>query len=42
MAGKKSSADNRKVTFGKRKRGKASKTKGPKDKPVKQYQGQGR
>jgi hypothetical protein len=31
-----------KVTFGKRKRGKASKAQGPKAKPVKRYRGQGK
>lgn len=31
-----------KVTFGKRKSGKASKAQGPKAKPVKRYRGQGR
>ena len=34
--------NNNKVTFGKRKCGKAKKTSGPKDKPVKQYNRQGR
>ncbi len=33
---------NNKVSFGKRKTGKAKKTSGPKVKPVKQYRGQGR
>ncbi len=33
---------NNKVTFGKRKCGKAKKTSGPKDKPVKSYNRQGR
>lgn len=33
---------NNKVSFGKRKTGKAQKTSGPKAKPVKQYRGQGR
>ncbi len=33
---------NNKVTFGKRKCGKAKKTSGPKDKPVKPYVKQGR
>ena len=32
----------RKVSFGKRKGGKAQKFKGPKDKPVSKYRGQGR
>lgn len=36
------SADSRKITFGKRKGGKAQKSKGPKDKPVSKYRGQGR
>jgi hypothetical protein len=31
-----------KVTFGRRKGGKATKTKGPKDKPTKAYKGQGK
>ena len=31
-----------KITFGKRKSGKARKTKGPKDKPTKPYKAQGR
>lgn len=31
-----------KITFGKRKGGKAKKTTGPKDKPTKSYNGQGR
>jgi hypothetical protein len=31
-----------KITFGKRKTGKASKTTGPKDKPTKPYRRQGR
>jgi len=31
-----------KITFGKRKGGKAKKTTGPKDKPTKPYGGQGR
>ncbi len=35
-------ADSRKITFGKRKGGKATKSKGPKDKNVSKYQGQGR
>jgi hypothetical protein len=36
------STDARKISFGKRKKGKAQKSKGPKDKPVSKYQGQGR
>ena len=35
-------ADSRKITFGKRKGGKATKSRGPKDKNVSKYQGQGR
>lgn len=31
-----------KITFGKRKTGKAKKTQGPKDKPTKPYRAQGR
>ena len=38
----KSSSDSRKTTFGKRKGGKARKTKGPKDKNVSAYRSQGR
>ena len=33
---------NGKVSFGSRKKGKAKKTSGPKDKPVKPYKNQGR
>jgi hypothetical protein len=36
------SADSKKITFGKRKGGKAAKSRGPKDKSVSQYRGQGR
>jgi len=36
------SADARKVTFGKRKKGKAAKSRGPKQKAVSKYRGQGR
>ena len=32
----------RKISFGRRKGGKAAKVKGPKDKPVSKYRGQGR
>jgi len=42
MAKSKSAGNNNKVSFGKRKGGKASKTSGPKAKPTKQYRGQGR
>jgi hypothetical protein len=38
----KTKSDSRKVTFGKRKGGKARKSKGPKDKKVSKYVGQGR
>jgi hypothetical protein len=38
----KSKLNNNKTTFGKRKKGKATKRKGPKDKPVKKYNKQGR
>ena len=34
--------ESRKVTFGKRKGGKARKSRGPKDKKVSKYRGQGR
>ena len=36
------STNNNKVSFGKRKMGKAKKRRGPKDKPVKKYNRQGR
>lgn len=38
----KSTSTTPKITFGKRKGRKAAKTKGPKDKPVSKYRGQGR
>lgn len=38
----KSKSDSRKISFGKRKGGKAAKTRGPKDKAVSKYRGQGR
>ena len=38
----KASSNSNKVSFGKRKGGKAQKTKGPKDKPTKKYVGQGK
>jgi hypothetical protein len=41
MAKGKSIGESRKINFGKRKGGKAAKTKGPKDKPVSKYRGQG-
>lgn len=34
--------ESRKLTFGKRRKGKSQKRKGPKDKPVSKYKGQGR
>lgn len=37
----KGSADLKKVTFGVRRKGKAKKSSGPKDKPVSKYRGQG-
>ena len=42
MAKSKSTGDSRKVTFGRRRKGVAKKRKGPKDKPVSKYRGQGR
>lgn len=39
---KKSAADSRKINFGKRKGRRPRKTKGPKDKAVSKYRGQGR
>jgi len=39
---RKSTADSKKITFGKRKKGSAQKSKGPKDKAVSKYRGQGR
>lgn len=38
----KGSSEKIKVTFGKRKKGKAQKSKGPKDKNTSQYRGQGK
>lgn len=38
---KKSTATNKPITFGKRKGGKARKSRGPKDKKVSKYVGQG-
>ncbi len=34
--------ESRKLTFGKRRKGKASKRRGPKQKPVSEYRGQGK
>lgn len=42
MAKGKGAADAKKISFGRRKGGKATKGKGPKDKPVSKYRGQGR
>ena len=42
MAKGSSKGDSRKVTFGKRKGGKAAKSRGPKDKKFSAYRGQGR
>lgn len=41
MAKGKSIGESRKINFGRRKGGKAAKTRGPKDKPVSKYRGQG-
>lgn len=38
----KGKSDSRKITFGKRKGGKAQKFRGPKDKPTKPYNRQGK
>ena len=42
MAKSKSTGDAKKINFGKRKRGKAQKRRGPKDKAIKKYNRQGR
>lgn len=39
---KSKSSNNNKISFGKRKGGKAQKRRGPKDKPIKEYNRQGR
>lgn len=39
---KKGKSESRKVSFGKRKGGKARKSRGPKDKKVSRYRGQGK
>ena len=39
---KKSTASNKPISFGKRKKGRAQKTQGPKDKAESKYRGQGR
>lgn len=36
------SGESRKINFGKRRKGKAQKRRGPKDKPVSKYRAQGR
>ena len=42
MAKAKGSGESRKIQFGKRRKGKAQKRKGPKDKSVSVYRGQGK
>lgn len=42
MAKGKSSGESRKISFGKRRKGNAVKRRGPKDKPIKKYKGQGK
>lgn len=42
MAKGKSTGESRKITFGKRKGGKAAKSRGPKDRKSSKYRGQGR
>lgn len=42
MAKGKSTGESRKITFGKRKGGKAAKSKGPKARKVSKYRGQGK
>ena len=42
MAKGKSLGESRKITFGKRKGGKAKKSSGPKDRKVSKYRGQGK
>lgn len=42
MAKSKASLESRKITFGKRKGGKAKKHQGPKDKSKSKYRGQGK
>lgn len=42
MAKGSKSTDARKITFGKRRVGKAKKSKGPKDKSTSEYKGQGK
>lgn len=40
--GAKGKGESRKISFGKRKKGSAKKTSGPKDKKVSKYRGQGK
>jgi hypothetical protein len=42
MAKSTKGGESRKISFGKRREGKASKRKRPKDKPVSKYRGQGK
>jgi hypothetical protein len=42
MAKGKGGGESRKINFGKRRKGKAFKRRGPKDKAVSQYKGQGK
>jgi len=42
MAKVKGASDSKKLTFGKRRNGKAKKRRGPKDKPTSKYIGQGK
>lgn len=42
MAKGKGGSDARKISFGVRRKGKAIKRRGPKDKPVSKYRGQGK
>ena len=42
MAKGKSAGESRKITFGKRKGGKAKKSSGPKERKVSKYRGQGK
>lgn len=42
MAKAKGGSEAKKITFGRRKGGKAAKSRGPKDKKVSKYQGQGK
>jgi hypothetical protein len=42
MAKSSKGGESRKISFGKRRKGYAQKRKGPKDKPVSKYRGQGK